>query len=277
MNETRPIGRSRCMSSTCARKQAASVVLFADGGSFCHRCGSRGEHTRRITESQLARRDAARVERLAWASTVWQRAHAIADGDPVDRYLVARGLTRPDHGWPHALRCAANVDHPIERRARFDAMIAPIVDVAGATIGFAMTFIRNAAKAPVSVPRIFAGSTAGAVRLDPPSSVIVVAEGVETSAAARQLFALPTWAAGSASALAKLQIPDSVRRVVIVADRDRTGADAARTLRDRCSRADIPSRIYWPPRRSHAGEHDHAGTDLLDHLWEQRADRPPRR
>ena len=58
---------------------------------------------------------------------------------------------------------------------------------------------------------------------------MVIGEGIETAASAALLTGFPAWAAISAGNLAKgLALPPEARRVVIAADADAPGQDAAR-------------------------------------------------
>jgi hypothetical protein len=66
---------------------------------------------------------------------------------------------------------------------------------------------------------------------------LVIGEGIETSASAGLLLGLPAWAAVSASNLAGgVALPGSIRRVLIAADRDAAGQDAARAAVSRFRR-----------------------------------------
>jgi len=72
-----------------------------------------------------------------------------------------------------------------------------------------------------------------AVRLGEPEGVLGIAEGVETAVAAFHVHRVPTWAALSAAVLAKFEPPVGVEKLVIFADRDVAGLEAAWKLRDR--------------------------------------------
>jgi phage/plasmid primase-like uncharacterized protein len=75
------------------------------------------------------------------------------------------------------------------------------------------------------------GVWGGAIRLEPFAGGVplVVAEGIETAASAGRLMGSPAWAAISAGNLARgLLLPSEARNVIIAADQDKAGRDAAR-------------------------------------------------
>ena len=76
--------------------------------------------------------------------------------------------------------------------------------------------------------------TGGAVRLaEPADGVLLVGEGIESTAAAMQRLDLPGWTALGTPALRALVVPEAVREVVIAADRDAPGLEAAAALAER--------------------------------------------
>jgi hypothetical protein len=86
-----------------------------------------------------------------------------------------------------------------------------------------------------------------AVRLDPPCSDLLVAEGVFTALSARRRFDLPAWALLSTSNLRSWRPPPGVRSVLIAADRGLDGEASASVL-DKALRAlGIRTRIVLPP------------------------------
>jgi phage/plasmid primase-like uncharacterized protein len=88
----------------------------------------------------------------------------------------------------------------------------------------------------------------GAVRLEEPDEVLMIGEGIETCLAAMQATGNPAWAALSTSGLRALDLPDSVRNVIILADGDDPGEAAARACASRWMRQGRRVRIARPPR-----------------------------
>ena len=77
--------------------------------------------------------------------------------------------------------------------------------------------------------------------------MLLVGEGVETCLAAMQGSGHPAWAALSTSGLLALDLPQSVRDVIVLADGDETGKAAARGAALRWTREGRRVRIAYPP------------------------------
>jgi hypothetical protein len=112
-------------------------------------------------------------------------------------------------------------------------MIALVTNVAGEPLGIHRTYLgREGSKACVEPVKASLGPVwGGAIRLDSlrPGVPLVIGEGIESSASAGRLMGFPAWAAISAGNLAKgLVLPLEARRVVIAADPDDAGRNAAR-------------------------------------------------
>jgi len=85
---------------------------------------------------------------------------------------------------------------------------------------------------------------------------MVIGEGIESSASAGALLGLPAWAAISAGNMAKaLVLPLEVRSVVIAADNDKPGIEAAEAALRRWQCEGRAVRIFKP---------DDPGTDFND-------------
>jgi hypothetical protein len=125
----------------------------------------------------------------------------------------------------------------------FPGMVGIIRDHAGEVVALHRTFLtEDGQKAPVTAPKKITpacGPCAGsAIRLqEPVDGVLGVAEGIETALAAHKLHKMPVWSLVSASWMGKFVPPPGVERVIIFADADQVGKDAAvalaRRLRDK--------------------------------------------
>ena len=116
-------------------------------------------------------------------------------------------------------------------------MVACVRDAAGEVSGVQCTFLTPDAR---KIRRLSFGQFAGgAIRLAPVADYgdLGVAEGAETAMSFRAMFGVPTWAAISTSGLIGFQPPAGVRRLVIAADNDLSGAGlhAAQELAKRIS------------------------------------------
>jgi hypothetical protein len=150
-----------------------------------------------------------------------------------------------DYLWSRLLKSGSDVlrflaQAPHRLGARLPAMLAPIVDVGGEQIGLHLTYLRvhkDGAVTKADLQKEYQRECrgvirGGAIRLMPhdPGVELVVAEGIESALSASEIFDLPAWAAGSAGALAAVELPPEVRRVLIAADNDSSGAGQRNAL-----------------------------------------------
>ena len=170
-----------------------------------------------------------------------------AMGTLVQAYGIARGL--PDLACSAALRFRLDCPHP--DGGKLPAMVALVVDAAGAPIAVHRTFLRRdgAGKADVARAKASLGPVwGGAIRLDPIAPELVVGEGIESSASAGRILGLPAWAALSAGNLANgLVLPPEVRSVLIAADPDEPGQRAAWSAWRRWGAEGRRVRVATPP------------------------------
>jgi putative DNA primase/helicase len=203
------------------------------------------------------------AERIAHArqiydSGVWDERIAV--------YLHSReiGLTSP------VLRFQEQAPHRLG--ARLPAMLAPVVNVTGEQIGVHLTYLRRGGAGKATLPKEYQRECrgvihGGAIRLMPfdPKVELVISEGLETGLAAAQIFALPCWSAVYAGGLRSLALPPDVRRIIIAADNDVSGAGQRNALAayDRWIAEGRSVRIKCPPD---------AGDDFNDVLIKRRRD-----
>lgn len=244
------------------RDNAGWCLLFEDlrGGVYgCNRTGVRGSWAARDRlvmtpgeRAELARRvEAASGKRQAqqrerWKENaqriarMWAQCEPVTTGDPCALYLMRRGF--------HELRTLPEVlrYHPAmpywddgEKLGTFPALVAPIVAPDGRMLALHRTYLTDdGRKAAVPSPKKLSATagllTGGCIPLhDPAQDCVGIAEGIETALAAWCASGVPTVAAYCAGNLAAWQWPASVRRIVIFADADKAGREAADTLRAR--------------------------------------------
>jgi hypothetical protein len=194
----------------------------------------------------------ARVER---AEKIWRGAVPLPD-TAAAVYLQARGIG-------HLIGCVnlrfkADCPHPsgtLGHPVRLPALIAAVHDVTAKFIGVHRTFLRRngSVKAEIEPAKASLGPVrGGAVRLATIEQVLeagelIIAEGIETAASAGLLLGLPAWSAVSAGNLAKgIVLPTSIRKIVVAADRDAAGYDAARSALFRLKREGREIRVAIP-------------------------------
>lgn len=203
-------------------------------------------------------------ERDASRDIAFIREHAQPiQGTAAERYLLGRGLGLPDG--------ADLLFHPdlanFETRAGYPAMVALVRNLGGEVVAVHRTYLQEdgaaVRKADIPKPRMVLGrSGGGTVRLAPlgPHGVLGLCEGIETGLSAMLACpGLPVWAALSTTGLEQALLPPEVRRVVMLADHDASGA-GARAAEAAAAKLRLEGRevsIALPPR---------AGDDFNDML-----------
>jgi len=218
----------------------------------------RGELARQVMKATAAREA---EQRSQWAANAKRIAKALTEcvpvsaGDPVAKYLRRRGVGGV---WPEVLPEVLRLHrelpywHGAEKLGTFPAMVAPIVAPDGRIVALHKTYLTNdGRKAGVPSPKKMsstAGSLAGAcIPLHKPvRGVLGVAEGIETALAASCASGLPTLATYCAGALAGFVWPCGVQRLVIFADNDKAGREAADKLRARAVASRLRCEVLTP-------------------------------
>lgn len=139
---------------------------------------------------------------------------------------------------------------------RFPALVAEVLSPDGKRAALHRTWLSpdGAGKADLDPPRKLSATTApealsgAAVRLCNAGERLAVAEGIETALAVRAGTGLPVWSTISAGGMARVEMPEGVREVLIFADHDHHGAGerAARRLAARLHRCGITARLALP-------------------------------
>ena len=283
-------GNMQRFSSSGKRGDTAGwLKLFQDmrGAVYgCHRAGisetwcavdraslsteQRAEHARQVLAATAERET---QQRQHWKDNARRIAQLQAQcvplvaGDPVTLYLKGRGF-RGVWPLPQVLRLHRGLPYWEGSRevGTFPAMVAAVSAPDGRTVALHRTYLtRDGRKADVPTVKKLtgaAGRLAGAcIALHKPArGVLGIAEGIETALAAWCASSVPTVAAYCASNLAAWHWPSNVQRLVIFADADEAGREAADTLRARALRAGLRAEVLTP-----ASE----GTDWCD-VWAAR-------
>jgi DNA primase len=200
------------------------------------------KHRRRIAEEP----DADALKRSAAALAIWLASQA-AEGTLVSTYLRSRGL---DLSASPALRFHTGLKHA--SRGVWPAMVALVTHgTTGSPIAVHRTFLARdgGGKAPVDPAKMMLGPCrGGVVRLSEPGDVLMVGEGIETCLAAVQATGNAAWAALSTSGLRSLDLPRAVCDVIVLADADEPGEEAAQYCARRWKREGRRVRIARPPQ-----------------------------
>jgi putative DNA primase/helicase len=162
------------------------------------------------------------------------------------RYLQARGLSITP---PPTLRLALWGEQPV--------MLARVEGLQG-LVGMHLTFLKPDGSGRLE-KKLAAGSKplGAAIRLYPfeAGKPLALAEGIETALAVHQAAGWAVWACVSAGGLAAVELPAGAREVVIAADHDKAGLEAAHALARRLLSEGRKVRLATPPRE---------GQDWLD-------------
>jgi putative DNA primase/helicase len=153
-------------------------------------------------------------------------------------YLIQRGLsTPPDNAYFHP--GIPYYDNG-EKLGVFPCLVSRFQTPTGLTASYHITYLtEDGQKAPVPTPKKFLpvihDLAGGAIRLAEAGETLGISEGIETGLALMAGEGIPVWAAASSVLLEKVQVPDSVKLVVIAADSDKsfTGQAAAYALAKR--------------------------------------------
>jgi Toprim domain len=203
------------------------------------------------------------AERIAYARQIYDSG---AWDERIAVYLRSReiGLISP------LLRFQEQAPHRLG--VRLPAMLAPVVDIDGEQIGVHLTYLRCDGGGKATLPKEYQRECrgvihGGAIRLaeHDPDAELIVAEGIESAFSAMQLFGRAGWAAVYAGGLKTLELPSTVRAVIIAADNDASGAGQRNALAayDRWTAEGRSVRIKTPPD---------TGDDFNDVLTKRRGD-----
>ncbi|MDE2395486.1 MAG: toprim domain-containing protein [Burkholderiales bacterium] len=249
----------------CNRLGMSETWSAADRTTLTHQ--QRTELARQVAQAAAERE---REQRQQWQENgrriarIWAQCLPLVAGDPVTLYLKHRGFGGV---WPlpecmryhRALDCWEGRD----RIGMPPAMVAPLMSPEGRMVALHRTYLTaDGRKAQVPTVKKLtgaAGSLAGAcIPLHKPiRGVIGIAEGIETALAAWCASTVPTVAAYCAGNLAAWQWPRGVHRIVVFADHDTAGREAAQALHDRARAAGLTVQVLTP---------DEPGDDWAD-VW----------
>jgi putative DNA primase/helicase len=188
-------------------------------------------------EHQEAERKRA-AEAMRFCAAVWAETQP-ADGSLVACYLAeARGLPGV---IPATLRFHPAAPLTYARTQRAPAMVGLVSGVDGRSVGLHVTALKpdgsDKAWPDHRSRRMFGSVKGGSIRLADVGDgrELAVGEGIESSLSYATLTGVPTWAALSTSGLRAFFAPGGLKRLIVAADNDQAGLDAARALGERAS------------------------------------------
>lgn len=199
---------------------------------------------------------------------VWHEALLVVPGDPVDGYLRRRGVVLEKHSneiryHPSLEYWESSDDGAPKLIGTFPAMIAAVrAHNTGQIVNIHRTYLHDRGKAPVAAPKklmqsLFDGATRGAaIQLFYCNELLAVSEGIETALAIHAATDLPVWASGSAALMEVMELPMTVKEVIICADLDESGrgVKAAQKLALRMMLAGKKVSLAIPPEDKRIGK-----------------------
>lgn len=178
------------------------------------------------------------------ALAIWSRAQPAAQ-TLGEAYLRFRGILPP---YPPDIRFLAL---PCDNLGPLPCLVLAVRNVMGEVIGIQRIWLAHdgMGKADVAKPKRSLGHVkGGAIRFGEPdgAGMLTVCEGPETGLSLIEMLGGPVWVAAGASFLPAMQFPPSVRAIVIGADNDPAGQEAAdKAARAFCDRG-LTVRIIRP-------------------------------
>jgi putative DNA primase/helicase len=164
---------------------------------------------------------------------------AIENCDPARTYLASRGLWPLPEGTRLKAHPSVEYWHDSKRVGRFPALVTAIRNSDAGLVTVHVTYLtpeglKLSEHEPRKILSPMTGHEGCAARImDVGAQVMGIAEGIETALSAAKLTGIPTWAAINTALLAKFEPPEQVTKLVIFADRDVPGLEAASQLMQR--------------------------------------------
>ena len=246
--------------------RSPSFTIFADGERFhCFGCGASGDvldyvmHLYGLGMVDAAHRlgagdlpkvhlpnlpPADKTIRNGEALAIWERAIPAA-GTLAESYLGFRGILPP---FPPDIRFSRL---PYGKSNPLPCLVVAVRDVAGEVIGIQRIYLRADGKGKADLPKakLSLGTVAGgAIRLGDldGSAMVTVCEGPEDGLSLLSMIGGPVWVAAGVSMLPAMRFPPYVRSVVIGADNDAAGEQAARKAAHTFALRGLSVRIIYP-------------------------------
>lgn len=182
-------------------------------------------------------------DRTPEALAIWEAAQAAA-GTPAEAYLRLRAITMP---LPPTIRFTRL--HYGKYGTQYPVLVALVQNVAGEPIGIQRTYLNPVGngKAAVAKSKLSLGSIrGGAVRLGDPVDHVAVCEGLEDGLTIAQGLDAPVWVSVGTSNLPTMELPASVRSVLISADNDNAGEGAAQKAAHAFASRGLDVRTIYP-------------------------------
>jgi putative DNA primase/helicase len=179
------------------------------------------------------------------ALEIWDAARPIV-GTPAQRCLQERGLPGDNPELRYLARTPIGTDHGLRYRPAFIAAIRDRHGFAAIQRNF-LDIARHTKAFDLGKAKMGLGAPGrGAVRLFPVTTVLGIAEGIETAWSASMLFGIPVWAVLGNERFAMVDIPAEVTNLVLLPDPGLAGERAEELAFEAHNRPGLAIETHWP-------------------------------
>ena len=177
---------------------------------------------------------------------LWSESEPVED-TIVEAYLKNRGITG---NIPKTLRYLKSCFHS-PSQANYPAMVAKVTDVNGQLMAVHRTYLKpdGSGKAVIEPNKMILGLVKGCgVYLSGIANTIAVTEGIENALVIQQTTGISTIAALSAVGITNLILPAQVQFIIICADYDKVGLQAAYNAAKKWNTQGKTVKVVTPPK-----------------------------
>src|SRR5262245_25375789 len=225
----------RCLAGCTSREVIAALVRLGLWNGSRPRQMTREERARlrQLRREREEREARARAEATAHALRIWNEA-VPAIGTPAEFYLTWwRGVDYGTGAWWRLLLTETIRFHPRcpREHGRQPAMVALMRGAYSNTPqAIHRTFLNRHGDKDGKPLELGPAGGAAIKLIDVPAQALTVCEGLETGLCCIMRGASPMWALASTSGIKSFPVLPHVRRLIVAADNDRAGQDAAAFL-----------------------------------------------
>ena len=175
---------------------------------------------------------------------IWQA------GRPIEQTLAERYVRDVRNIWAPLddLRFHSRCPRGQGRLVQFEPALLVALRKAGEIVAIQRIFL-DPSSASYTEKLVLGRAIGAAWTNGPPGKTIGLCEGFETAAAYTSLTGIQAWASMGAKRFHQVEIPPSVERVILLADRDPEGRRAEARAREALARPDLVIETEWPPGR----------------------------
>ncbi len=147
----------------------------------------------------------------------------VVEGDDASQYLNSRGLKN----IPDSIMINSSM-YESEGGNNCSGMVCKIQSASGEVISLHRTFLKDGKKASINSARKVLSPigtlNGGAIRLYPATTLVGLAEGIETSIAAHEVFGIPVWSVMNTNGMETFVPPKGIKNILILGDNDQNFA-----------------------------------------------------